>query len=41
MHHVLPFLILLFTYLALYALGLERLRAALVSRALFPPEAAH
>lgn len=31
----------LFTYLALYALGLERLRAALVSRALFPPEAAH
>jgi len=31
----------LFAYLALYALGLERLRAALVSRALFPPEAVH
>jgi len=31
----------LFVYLALYALGLERLRAALVSRALFPPEAVH
>ena len=29
----------LFVYLALFALGLERLRAALVSRALFPPEA--
>jgi plasmid stabilization system protein ParE len=31
----------LFVYLALYALGLERLRAALVGRALFPPEAVH